>query len=57
MRKYLIVLPCHFPFQVPLMDPGICLSLRTRLDTLIWFEGLTWTADLILDELLGLFGP
>lgn len=39
------------------MGPGICLLLRTRLGTLIRFEGLAWSADLILDELLGLSGP
>lgn len=57
MRRYLIVLSCHFLFQVPLMGPGICLLLITRLDTLIQFESLAWTADLILDELPGLSGP
>lgn len=51
------MLSCHFLFQLPLMGPGICLLLITRLDTLIQFESLAWTADLILDELLGLSGP
>lgn len=57
MRKYLIVLLSNFPFQVPLMVLGICLSLRTRLDILIQFLALALSPDVILDELLGLSGP
>jgi len=57
MKKYFVVLLYNFPFQVPLMGVGICLSLRTRADILIRFIGLAWTPGVILDELLGLAGP
>lgn len=46
MRKYLIVLYCHFPFQVPLMGLEICLSLRTRHLDLVHRSGMDSEYDL-----------
>lgn len=46
MRKYLIVLYCRFPFQVPLMGLEICLSLRTRHLDLVHRSGMDSEYDL-----------